>query len=205
MSNILVVDDDANINKVIVLYLEKEGHKAYSAYDGKAALKTLSDEKIDLVILDIMMPVMDGWDTLKEVRKSNKVPVIMLSAKGETFDKVLALELGADDYIVKPFEPKELLARVRAVIRRTEGTSEAKNEVVSYDGILIDISDYRVELSGKVMEMPPKEIELLYFLASRPNKVFYARTAAAKRLGLRLFRRFQNGGRACEAHSGKDR
>ena len=173
MNTILVVDDDANINKVIVLYLEKEGYKTLSAYDGRSALQLLEQQGADLVILDIMMPVMDGWDTLKEIRKLGKTPVIMLSAKGETFDKVLGLELGADDYIVKPFEPKELLARVKAVLRRSEKQEEKEdNAVIRYEDLVIDISDYRVEYKGKVIEMPPKEIELLHFLASRPNKVF---------------------------------
>ena len=116
-NTILVIDDDVNISKIISLYLEKEGFKAIVAHDGQEGLRKFAEEKPELLILDIMMPVMDGWDTLKEIRKQSKVPVIMLSAKGETFDKVLGLELGADDYIVKPFEPKEMIARVKAVIR----------------------------------------------------------------------------------------
>lgn len=174
MNNVLVVDDDLNINKVITLYLEKEGYRAYTAEDGRAALRVIANQKIDLVILDIMMPVMDGWDTLKEIRKTSQMPIIMLSAKGETFDKVLGLELGADDYIVKPLEPKELLARVRAVLRRAngQGKNEQEDTTINYEDLTIDISNYRVEYKEKVVEMPPKEIELLYFLASHPNKVF---------------------------------
>ncbi len=171
-STILVIDDDVNISKIISLYLEKEGYRTIIAHDGAEGLKAYQEEKADLVILDIMMPVMDGWDTLKELRKSSNVPVIMLSAKGETFDKVLGLELGADDYIVKPFEPKEMIARVKAVIRRYEKKGEEEIKIVQYEGITVDLSDYRVEYKGKELDMPPKEIELLYFLASRPNKVF---------------------------------
>jgi DNA-binding response OmpR family regulator len=172
-NTILVIDDDVNISKIISLYLEKEGFRAIVAHDGAEGLKTQAEEKADLIILDIMMPVMDGWDTLKELRKTSNAPVIMLSAKGETFDKVLGLELGADDYIVKPFEPKEMIARVKAVIRRTdkkEDTDEQK--LIQYEGLSVNLSDYRVVYNGTEVDMPPKEIELLYYLASKPNKVF---------------------------------
>lgn len=171
-NTILVIDDDENIAKIISLYLEKEGFKAVVAHDGVEGLKAFAEEKADLIILDIMMPVMDGWDTLKELRKTSNVPVIMLSAKGETFDKVLGLELGADDYIVKPFEPKEMIARVKAVIRRSDKKEDTEEKIIKYDNLTIDLSDYRVEYMGAELDMPPKEIELLYFLASKPNKVF---------------------------------
>lgn len=171
-NTILVIDDDVNISKIISLYLEKEGFKAMVAHDGAEGLKIHSEEKADLIILDIMMPVMDGWDTLKELRKTSNAPVIMLSAKGETFDKVLGLELGADDYIVKPFEPKELIARVKAVIRRTDKKDDTEQKLIQYEGLSVDLSDYRVVHDGAEVDMPPKEIELLYFLASKPNKVF---------------------------------
>lgn len=171
-NTILIIDDDENISKIISLYLEKEGFKAVVAQDGAEGLKAFAEEKADLIILDIMMPVMDGWDTLKELRKTSSVPVIMLSAKGETFDKVLGLELGADDYIVKPFEPKEMIARVKAVIRRSDKKEENEDKILKYENLTIDLSDYRVEYNGAELDMPPKEIELLYFLASKPNKVF---------------------------------
>jgi DNA-binding response OmpR family regulator len=171
-NTILIIDDDENICKIISLYLEKDGFKAVSANDGAEGLKIFAEEKPDLIILDIMMPVMDGWDTLKELRKTSNVPVIMLSAKGETFDKVLGLELGADDYIVKPFEPKEMIARVKAVIRRSDKKEDAEEKIIKYDNLTIDLSDYRVVYAGEELDMPPKEIELLYFLASKPNKVF---------------------------------
>lgn len=171
-NTILVIDDDINISKIISLYLEKEGFKANVAHDGAEGLKMYAEEKADLIILDIMMPIMDGWDTLKELRKTSHVPVIMLSAKGETFDKVLGLELGADDYIVKPFEPKEMIARVKAVIRRADKKEGMEEKVIHYEGLMVDLSDYRVVLNGVELDMPPKEIELLYYLASKPNKVF---------------------------------
>jgi len=171
-NTILVIDDDVNISKIISLYLEKEGFKANVAHDGTEGLKMFAEEKADLIILDIMMPVMDGWDTLKELRKTSNVPVIMLSAKGETFDKVLGLELGADDYIVKPFEPKEMIARIKAVIRRSDKKDDTEEKIIQYEGLTVDLSDYRVVYNGTELDMPPKEIELLYYLASKPNKVF---------------------------------
>jgi len=171
-NTILVIDDDENISKIISLYLEKDGFKAIVANDGAEGLKAFAEEKADLIILDIMMPVMDGWDTLKELRKTSNVPVIMLSAKGETFDKVLGLELGADDYIVKPFEPKEMIARIKAVIRRSDKKDDGEEKIIKYENLTIDLSDYRVVYAGEELDMPPKEIELLYFLASKPNKVF---------------------------------
>lgn len=169
--NILVVDDDKNICEVIKLYLQKEGYKVILAYDGQTGIDEFEREAPALVVLDIMMPRKDGWEVLKHIRKSSSVPVIMLTAKGETFDKVLGLELGADDYIVKPFDPKEFIARVKAVSRRASKQEEEEKEI-AYEGLVINISNYTVLYRGEVVEMPPKEIELLYFLASHPNKVY---------------------------------
>jgi len=169
--NILVIDDDKNICEVIKLYLQKEGFKVSLAYDGEDGLAEFVRETPALVVLDIMMPRKDGWEVLKEIRKTSTVPVIMLTAKGETFDKVLGLELGADDYIVKPFDPKEFIARVKAVTRRAS-QQEEENSSITFDDLDINISNYTVTYRGEAVEMPPKEIELLFFLASHPNKVF---------------------------------
>ncbi len=166
--NILVIDDDKNIREVVKLYLRKEGYEVTEAADGAIGVDLFFGKQYDLVILDIMMPVQDGIETIKQIRAKSNVPVIMLTAKGETFDKVLALELGADDYIVKPFDPKELVARVKAVIRRS--TQDEKTDILEY--LKIDMQNYQVIYEGKELQMPPKEIELLHFLASRPNKVF---------------------------------
>ena len=170
-NRILVIDDDENISKVIRLYLEKEGMEALLASNGRAGLEVFSRESPDLVLLDIMMPEMDGIEVIKNIRKESAVPVIMLTAKGDTFDKVLALELGADDYIVKPFEPKELIARIKAVIRRSENAPE-QEDTIRYENIEISHYKYTVKYCGYKLELPPKELELLYFLASHPNKVF---------------------------------
>lgn len=169
--NILVIDDDKNICEVIKLYLQKEGYKVTVAYDGQSGVDEFLRETPELVVLDIMMPKKDGWETLKQIRKTSSAPVIMLTAKGETFDKVLGLELGADDYIVKPFDPKEFIARVKAVTRRANRQEEEISELV-FDGLVINISNYTVTYMNEIVEMPPKEIELLSFLASHPNKVF---------------------------------
>ena len=170
-SRILIIDDDENICNIIKIYLEKEGYEAVVAYDGKSGIENFIIQPPELVLLDIMMPGMDGMQVIKELRKESNIPVIMLTAKGETFDKVLALELGADDYIVKPFDPKELIARIKAVIRRTEGFSN-DDEILKFADLEISLSTYTVEYCGKQLELPPKELELLYFLASHPNKVF---------------------------------
>ena len=169
--DILIVDDDKNICEVIKLYLQKEGYKVTLAYDGQAGIEAFERNTPSLVVLDIMMPRKDGWEVLKQIRKTSAVPVIMLTAKGETFDKVLGLELGADDYIVKPFDPKEFIARVKAVMRRAN-MQEEENRQIIYDDLVIDISNYTVSYKGEIVEMPPKEIELLFFLASHPNKVY---------------------------------
>ncbi len=171
-NTILLIDDDENICKVVTLYLQKEDFDIKIAQDGQTGLNLFSQVNPDLVLLDIMMPGMDGIEVIKQLRRESKTPVIMLTAKGDTFDKVLALELGADDYIVKPFEPKELIARIKAVIRRTEKANEPDNETVKYDGLEISLATYSVEYMGNKLELPPKELELLYFLAQHPNKVF---------------------------------
>lgn len=168
---IMVVDDDPNICQLIRLYLEKEGYHVEQYLDGISSIEAFKNNPPNLVILDIMLPGMDGWEVCKEIRKISDIPIIMLTAKGETFDKVLGLELGADDYIVKPFDPKELVARVKAVLRRSRATG-IREKVVSYPNLTVDIGNYTVEYHGKTMELPPKELELLYFLASHPNKVF---------------------------------
>lgn len=169
--NILVIDDDKNICEVIKLYLKKEGYQVTIAHDGQSGIDAFGRETPALVVLDIMMPIKDGWEVLKSIRKISAVPVIMLTAKGETFDKVLGLELGADDYIVKPFDPKEFIARVKAVIRRANKQEEENKEIV-YEELVINISNYTVLYKNEIVEMPPKEMELLFFLASHPNKVF---------------------------------
>lgn len=169
---IFVVDDDFNVREILSLYLKKEGYdvKAYSA--GNDALSAFVQEKPDLIVLDIMMPGTDGWDVLKEIRKISKTPVMMLSAKGETTDKISGFDLGADDYVVKPFDTKEIVARVKAIERRTADSTKEEQKQIKYDNLLIDMNDYSVVFKSKLIEMPPKEIELLRFLASKPNIVF---------------------------------
>ncbi len=176
MSNkILVVDDDLNICELLKLYLENEGYTAYVANDGKTAVDMFNDKLPDLVLLDIMLPKMDGWQVCREIRKTSSVPIIMLTAKGETFDKVLGLELGADDYVTKPFDSKEVMARIKAVLRRSKGEGgNATNEkkVVKYDKLEINIENYELKVDGKVVDTPPKELELIYHFASNPNRVY---------------------------------
>jgi len=172
MSKILVVDDERNIVELIRLYMEKEGFETICAYTGDEALSKFREEKPDLIVLDLMLPGTDGWQVCREIRKTSSVPIIMLTAKSETFDKVLGLELGADDYITKPFEAKELLARVKAVLRRT-GTKEAESQKeVSFKNLSINIENYELQIKNEQVDAPPKEIELLYFLASNPNRVY---------------------------------
>ncbi len=173
MSNkILIVDDESNIVELIRLYLEKEGFATVSAKDGKEALEKFRQESPDLIILDIMIPEPDGWQVCREIRRSSNVPIIMLTAKSETFDKVLGLELGADDYLTKPFETKELVARVKAVLRRSDSKESEQKKTVSYENLSINIDNYELSLCGKIIDVPPKELELLYFLASNPNRVY---------------------------------
>jgi DNA-binding response OmpR family regulator len=175
---ILIVDDDENIAELISLYLTKECFDTNIVGDGSAALEAVASYQPDLVLLDIMLPGINGYDVLREIRKTSSLPVIMLSAKGETFDKVLGLELGADDYIMKPFDTKELMARIKAVLRRavvevsSSDNSDIPKECVNYPGLMINLTDYSVYYNKERVEMPPKELELFYFLASHPNQVF---------------------------------
>ena len=169
---ILLADDDPSISRLVQLYLEKEGFEVQTAARGDDALTLFRRMPPDLILLDVMLPGMDGWQVLKTVRKSSGIPIIMLTAKDETFDKVLGLELGADDYVTKPFEMKELMARVKAVLRRTQGPEEEKGDALSFPGLTVSLSRYEVFYEGVKLDMPPKELEVLYFLASNPNQVF---------------------------------
>ena len=168
---IMVVDDDENIAQLVRLYLEKEGFEVVSFSRGDSALTAFKSNPPALLLLDIMLPGMDGWQVCRAIRQISSIPIIMLSAKDETFDKVLGLELGADDYITKPFDPKELIARVKAVLRRGQ-PEQQDNDMLSFPGLTIRLSRYEVLYQGTQAEMPPKEIELFYFLASHPNTVF---------------------------------
>lgn len=174
---VLIVDDDENIADIISLYLTKECFETSIVYDGESALRVVNEFKPDLMILDLMLPGMDGYQVCREVRKSSNLPIIILSAKGETFDKVLGLEMGADDYMIKPFDSKELVARVKALLRRCQQSQTASDtaedsRIVEYPGLIINIADYSVIYNGISIEMPPRELELLYFIASSPNQVF---------------------------------
>lgn len=173
---ILIVDDDVNIAELISLYLLKECFDTMIVNDGEEALSVFPTYQPNLVLLDLMLPGMDGYQVCRELRKDSSVPIIMLSAKGEIFDKVLGLELGADDYIIKPFDSKELVARVKAVLRRYQPTVQEpeipKGNYVEYPDLIINLSNYSVIYQGKSIDMPPKELELLYFLAASPNQVF---------------------------------
>lgn len=168
---ILIVDDDMNINELIDMYLKSAGYDTKKCFSGNDACKIILEQNIDLVILDIMLPGKDGMEVLKYIRKNGDIPVIMLTAKGEVFDKVLALELGADDYMVKPFDPKELLARVKAVTRRYSADKQ-NSEVIEFDDLRIDIGAYKVIYKDQVIKLAPKELELLYFMSSNINRVF---------------------------------
>lgn len=170
---ILIVDDDENICELLRLYLEKDGFSTMVANDGEQALQHVQINNPDLILLDIMMPVLDGWQVCREIRKTSNVPIIMLTAKGETFDKVLGLELGADDYVTKPFDTKEVVARIKAVLRRV-GDSEKADSVkeVRYDKLRINITNYELVVNDVQIDTPPKELELVYHLASNPNRVY---------------------------------
>lgn len=180
---ILIVDDDENIAELISLYLEKEQYDTETAHDGEEALKIIEVYNPDLILLDLMLPGIDGYEVCQQVRKTRDIPIIMLSAKGEVFDKVLGLKMGADDYMVKPFDANELIARVSAVLRRS-GTSKSEEPIqgsndfehtgdfIEYDNLIVNISNYTVTFEGRNIEMPPKELELLYYIASHPNQVF---------------------------------
>lgn len=169
---ILVVDDDVNICELLRLYLEKDGYSVIIVNDGMEAISAFQDSKPDLVLLDIMLPKLDGWQVCREIRKTSDTPIIMLTAKGETFDKVLGLELGADDYVVKPFDAKEVVARVKAVLRRTGGNPTETVKEVRYDKLVINLTNYELRVNGEQIDTPPKELELIYHLASNPNRVF---------------------------------
>ena len=169
---ILVVDDDQNICELLRLYIEKENFEVVIANDGRRALELFDVENPDLIMLDIMLPELDGWQVCREIRKKSQCPIIMLTAKGEVFDKVLGLELGADDYVVKPFEAKEVIARVKAVLRRSGVQNQKKAKEVSYDGLYINMENYELRVRGKQIDTPPKEMELIYHLASNPNRVY---------------------------------
>ena len=172
-TKILVADDDRNICDLLRMYLEKEGYTVVLAGNGEEALVKFDEENPDIILLDVMMPRLDGWQVCRELRKKSECPIIMITAKGETFDKVLGLELGADDYVVKPFEPKEIVARVKAVLRRTGKTgAENDKKEVNYDKLTVNMTKYELKVDGKVVDTPPKELELLFHLASNPNRVY---------------------------------
>ena len=169
---ILVVEDDGNIADLIRIYLEKDGFEVKIAGDGGSAIQMYREYAPNLVLLDVMLPVMDGWQVCSMIRKTDKTPIIMLTAKEETDDKVHGLELGADDYITKPFEVKELLARIHAVLRRTGGEEEHKGQILCFDKLEINMDSYELIVDGKKIDTPPKEMALLYHLASSPNRVY---------------------------------
>ena len=169
---IMVVDDDANIGELLRLYLEKEGYDTVVMADGAAALEAFDTAKPDLILLDVMMPRLDGWQVCREIRKKSQCPIIMITAKGELFDRVLGLELGADDYVVKPFEAKEVMARIKAVLRRSGVSAEKKARTVEYENLYINMENYELRVKGVTVDAPPKEMELIYHLASNPNRVY---------------------------------
>lgn len=172
MSRILVVDDEQNICELLTLYLVKEGYTVETAGDGEEAVRKFGSFNPDLILLDIMLPKKDGWQVCREIRQSSSVPIIMLSAKGETFDKVLGLELGADDYVTKPFDSKELMARIKTVLRRVGNSPDETRQEVEYQNLYVSLTNYKLVVAGKTVDAPPKEIELLYHLAKNPNRVF---------------------------------
>ena len=168
----LVIEDDKNIAELLRLYLEKDGFEVSIASDGGTGLRLAGETEPDVILLDIMLPVMDGWQVCKEIRRSSRVPIIMLTAKGETYDKVSGLEMGADDYVTKPFEVKELIARIHAVMRRAEGAAAPTEKKLVYDKLVINLDSYELIVDGRKIDTPPKEMELLYHLAASPNRVF---------------------------------
>ncbi len=173
LEKILIVDDDTNICELLRLYIEKEGFTVIIANDGATAVKMFREQQPDLMLLVIMLPKLDGWQVCREIRKTSDKPIIMLTAKGETFDKVLGLELGADDYIVKPFDTKEVVARIKAVLRRAGATAPvAAVQEVQYEKLLINLTNYELRVNGVQVDTPPKEMELIYHLASNPNRVY---------------------------------
>ena len=168
---ILVVEDDHNISDLIRMYLEREGFEVQTVFDGGSAVETFRSWEPDMVLLDIMLPVMDGWAVCGKIRETSRTPIIMITAKSEVFDRIQGLEMGADDYIVKPFEMKELIARINAVLRRTEIPTDTRKWLV-FDKLIIDLDSYELIVDGKKVDTPPKELELLYHLASTPNRVY---------------------------------
>ncbi len=172
MTKILVIDDDSNICELLRMYLEKEGYEVRTASDGSEGIAVFRMYEPDLVLLDVMMPKKDGWAVCREIRMHSSKPIIMITAKGETLDKVLGLELGADDFIVKPLDMKEVFARIKAVLRRYANHDTIEGELVKFENIEISLQKYELKLSGKAIDIPPKELELLYFLASNCNRVF---------------------------------
>lgn len=172
LTKILVIDDDPNITDLLKMYLEKEGYEVKTAADGQEGLTTFKMYEPDLVLLDVMLPRKDGLQICREIRDHSSKPVIMISAKGETFDKVLGLELGADDYIVKPLDMKEVFARVKAVLRRYAKHDTSDGELIKFDNLEISLQKYELRVKGKIVDVPPKELELIYFLASNYNHVF---------------------------------
>lgn len=171
-TKVLLIEDDRNISELLQLYLEKEGYAVATAFDGKQGLDQFRTFQPDLVLLDIMMPVMNGWETCRAIRSESQVPIIMLTAKSETDDKVFGLKTGADDYITKPFEMKEVLARMEAILRRTTATRPVNTNQLSFDKLTIDMDAFELIIDGKKVDAPPKEMELLFYLASTPNRVY---------------------------------
>lgn len=170
---ILIVDDDENICELLNLYLKKDGFDTVIANNGRQAVEYAEKYSPDLIMLDIMLPELDGWQVCREIRKKSEVPIIMLTAKGETFDKILGLELGADDYVTKPFDTKEVIARIKAVLRRTNDNDKQNNtQEVRFDKLRINLTNYELEVDGKRIDTPPKELELIFHLASNPNRVY---------------------------------
>lgn len=169
---IMIVDDDENICELLRLYLTKEGFATVIFNDGQAAVDAVESEKPSLMLLDIMLPKLDGWQVCRKIRQNSDVPIIMISAKGETFDKILGLELGADDYVVKPFEAKEVVARIKAVLRRSSAPVAETPKEVNYDNLSINITNYEMKVRGVHVDVPPKELELIFHLASNPKRVF---------------------------------
>ncbi len=169
---ILVVDDEKNICDLLRMYLEKEGYAVVMAHNGVDAVSAFTSENPDLVLLDIMLPKLDGWQVCREIRKTSEKPIIMLTAKDEVFDKVLGLELGADDYVTKPFDTKEIVARIKAVLRRTSAVKETDIKEVRYDKLTVNLTNYQLKVNDVEVDTPPKELELIYYLASNPDRVF---------------------------------
>lgn len=172
VEKILVVDDDLNICELLRLYLTKEGYNVVIANDGVSAVTMFQEESPNLVLLDIMLPKLDGWQVCREIRKFSETPIIMLTAKGEVFDRVLGLELGADDYVVKPFDTKEIVARIKAVLRRSASSAGEEVKEVHYDKLSINLTNYELKVNGVQIDTPPKEMELIFHLAKNPNRVF---------------------------------